>query len=170
MNERGVALFELLIGAAIGSIVLIGVGSFYVSSLRFADASNSQMYLQRQGSMIIEEMRRQVLPATAPPGLSRGCNGGDPNSFGGTNGAGSFCFYKSGNTLIEAKTSGGVTSALDLLNGLPVPLYITSLTTSPAIPTTTISIVFELTDSLVAARPWRKNFMTFTTDVTRRSD
>jgi len=125
MNERGVTLLELLIAMAVGSVVLLGVGSFYVATLRSSRQDSAQTFLQRQGALIIEEMARQIRPATA---LARGVCNADANSLQATNkdlngNPQTFCFYKSGNQLNENRSGGGTAN---LLAGSPVSLTVSS--------------------------------------------
>ena len=64
MNEDGFSLPELLVAVAIGSLVLLGIGAFYRSAVLFTSQSASQVTMQRQGSVILDEMTRQIRPAT----------------------------------------------------------------------------------------------------------
>ena len=152
MNERGITLLESIIAMVIGSVVLLGIGSFYVATARFSRQDNAQIALQRQGTLIIEEMARQIRPATA---LNQGtglCAGGDTNSLKATNSLGDFCFYRAstcsqttkpcsttadcpqGNIcfsnskqLLEDRPGGGTEN---LLRGSLVPLTVSSFVTS----------------------------------------
>ncbi len=74
MNERGVTLLESLIALVVGSVVLLGVGSFYVATSRSSSQDSAQTFLQRQGVLTMEEMARQIRPATS---LADNCNGGN---------------------------------------------------------------------------------------------
>ena len=126
MNERGITLLESIIAMVIGSVVLLGIGSFYVATARFSRQDNAQISLQRQGTLIIEEIARQIRPATdlgPRPGL---CRGDDTNYLKATNSLGDFCFYMNGNVLDEDR--GGGTE--NLLRGSLVPLTVSSFVTS----------------------------------------
>ena len=160
MDDHGYTLVELLVAGAIGVLVLLGIGSYYVSTLRFYDQSGSQSFLQRQASLAIEEMARQIRPATA---LTRGvCNGVDPNALGVTNSLGVFCFYRNDSQLSEDRPGGGTAN---LLSGSPVPLTVTSFTsllTAASSGATRATITFQLSDNV-------QNSMTFQTDLSRRN-
>src|SRR2546427_12317610 len=93
MNERGVTLLESLIALVVGSVVLLGVGSFYVATSRSSSQDSAQTFLQRQGVLTMEEMARQIRPATS---LADNCNGG--NSLQAINASGTFCFYQPDST------------------------------------------------------------------------
>jgi len=164
MNERGITLLESVIAMAIGSVVLLGIGSFYVATARFSRQDNAQISLQRQGTLIIEEMARQIRSATT---LTRGtCHGADANSLQATNASGSFCFYENGNVLDEDR--GGGTE--NLLRGSLVPLTVSSFVTSlnsAVCPDGTsgcqiATITLQLQDNA-------QNSMTFTSTLGRRN-
>src|SRR2546429_7800417 len=70
MNERGITLLELLVTLVVGSVVLLGAGSFYVATSRASRQDSAQTFLQRQGVLILEEMARQIRPAKS---LAGGC-------------------------------------------------------------------------------------------------
>jgi prepilin-type N-terminal cleavage/methylation domain-containing protein len=86
MSERGFTLIELLVALLIGVIVFLAIGSFYLSTVRFYDQSSAQTTLQRQATLALEEMARQIRPAstidTACAGLLRVVNAN-----------GTFCYY-----------------------------------------------------------------------------
>jgi type II secretory pathway pseudopilin PulG len=154
MNERGATLLESLIALALGSVVLLGVSSLYVATIRFSRQDDSQTFLQRQGVLIVEEMARQIRPATA---LTRGVCNADVNSLQITNSLGSFCFYKNGTQLEEDRPGGGTA---DLLAGSPVPLTVSNFVTSLSGIVATVTV--ELQDNA-------QNSMTFTTALGRRN-
>ena len=66
MSERGFTLIELLIAVAIGSIVILALGGFYLSAVRFSTAGTAQADRQRPGPA---RPRRDRAPV--PPGLER---------------------------------------------------------------------------------------------------
>ncbi len=176
MNERGVTLLESLIALVAGSVVLLGVGSFYVATSRSSGQDSAQTFLQRQGVLILEEMARQIRPATF---LTRGaglCRGDDTNSLKATNSLGAFCFYRAstcsqttkpcsttadcpqgeiclsnGTQLLEDRPGGGTEN---LLAGSPVPLTVSSFVSS--LSGSVATVTFQLQDN-------RQNAMTFTT-------
>ena len=157
MNERGTTLIELLIAMAVGSVVLLGIGSFYVATLRASHQDSAQTFLQRQGVLIIEEMARQIRPATA---LARGVCNADANSLRATqliNGNPVyFCFYKNGTQLNEDRPGG----TANLLAGSPVPLTVSSFGVSLISGGKAATISFQLQDNA-------QNSMMFTTSLGR---
>jgi hypothetical protein len=56
-----VTLIELLVAAVIGVVVLLGAGSFYWHMTRAWVASNDQIAMQRQGSLVLQEISRIVI-------------------------------------------------------------------------------------------------------------
>ena len=57
-DARGISLVEILITAFISVIVLSAVGSLYVTSRRAFDFGVSQAYVQRQGTLLQEQIAR----------------------------------------------------------------------------------------------------------------
>jgi prepilin-type N-terminal cleavage/methylation domain-containing protein len=140
MNERGSTLLELLIALAVGSVVLLGISSLYLATLRFSDQDSSQTFLQRQGVLILEEMARQIRPGTA---LTQGvCHNNNPNAFGVTNSLGNFCFYQNGTQLSEDRPGGGTEN---LLGGSPVPLTVSNFVSS--LSGIVVTVTFQLQDN-----------------------
>jgi len=168
MGNRGFTLVELLVSLLAATVVLAGISSLYVFSQRVASESESQTFLQRQGTLVMDEMRQRILSASA---LTRGaCKATDPNSIGVTNTSFTpnncpYCFYRSGPTGVGTQlmmdTKGG-TSTWNLLSGTATTLTATGFTTILNDPRVTIT--FQLSD-----QPIRGNSMTFTTDLTRRN-
>ncbi len=152
MNERGVTLLESLIALVVGSVVLLGVGSFYVATSRSSSQDSAQTFLQRQGVLTMEEMARQIRPATS---LADNCNGG--NSLQAINASGTFCFYQPDSTHLNEVRPGGTAN---LLTGSPVPLTVSNFVVSVAGSVATVS--FQLQDN-------RQNSMTFTTALGSRN-
>jgi prepilin-type N-terminal cleavage/methylation domain-containing protein len=158
MNERGVTLLESVIALAIGSVVLLGISSLYLATLRFSKQDSSQTFLQRQGALIIEEIVRQIRPATAlTPGV---CNNSDPISLRVTNSLGTFCFYQSGTQLLEDRPGVPSGGTENLLTSSPVPLTLSNLVLS--LSGTVVTVSFQLQDNV-------HNSMQFTTAVGRRN-
>jgi type II secretory pathway pseudopilin PulG len=62
-RERGATLVELLVATLIGSIVLLGVTTFYLSALRFSRAAEWQVAVQRVGSVIAEDVGTRLRAA-----------------------------------------------------------------------------------------------------------
>jgi prepilin-type N-terminal cleavage/methylation domain-containing protein len=155
MNERGLTLIELLVALAIGSFVLFGASGFYLSTVRFTEQSNAQTYLQRQAVLVVDELTRQIRPATA---LARGTCNADANSLRVTNSSGVYCFYQSGNQLLEDRPGGGTSN---LLSGSLASLAANSFTTNLS-GGTKATITFQIRDGY-------QNSMTFSTDVSKRN-
>jgi hypothetical protein len=57
-DARGISMLEILIVAAISVIVLSAVGSLYITSRQAFDYGASQAYVQRQGTLIQEQIAR----------------------------------------------------------------------------------------------------------------
>jgi prepilin-type N-terminal cleavage/methylation domain-containing protein len=153
MNERGVTLLELLITLAVGSVVLLGAGSFYIATSNASRQDSAQTFLQRQGVLILEEMARQIRSATS---VATNCNGA--NSLQAMNASGTFCFYQPDSTHLNEVLPGGTANLLR--TGSPV-----SLTVSNFVPTVSGSVVtvsFQLQDNA-------HNAMTFTTALGHRN-
>ena len=56
---------ELLVAAMIGSLVALGIVTFYLVSFRFSSDANSQAALQRRGSAIAEDIGRRIRSAAS---------------------------------------------------------------------------------------------------------
>ena len=176
MNERGVTLLESLIALAVGSVVLLGVGSLYVATSRSSAQDSAQTFLQRRGVLILDEMARQIRPATVLTTPGAGLCNVDTNSLQATNSLGAFCFYRANTCsqtikpcsttadcpqgeiclsnamqLLEDRPGGGTEN---LLAGSPVPLTVSSFVSS--LSGSVATITFQLQDN-------RQNSMTFTT-------
>ncbi len=121
VGEQGYTLIEVFIAAAIGIFVLLGVGSLYVSALRFYEEGSAQTEGQRQAMLVLQEMAKQILPAEAL--LLDTCSG-VPDSLRVTNADGDYCFYQDAqDQLLEDRPSPGGT--LNLLRGALAPLTLT---------------------------------------------
>ena len=165
MNERGLTVLELLIAAAIGSVMLLGVTGFYLSALRFSAEGSSQTYLQRQGALVLDELARQIRPATALAIVT--CNG-SASSLQVTNtapggGSQTLCFRRSGSQLLEDLPGG----TRDLLSGSPSPLTVTSF--SPSWSGTAVTITLQLRDQTFNSYDQSHNELTFTTTLAKRN-
>ena len=62
MRQRGSSLLEVLVAAAIGVVVAIAVGNFFLTTLRLGKDMDAQAALQRQGTAIAEEIGRRARP------------------------------------------------------------------------------------------------------------
>jgi hypothetical protein len=63
-DQRGLGLVEMLVAVFAGSFVLLAIGSFYVSMTRFSRETNTQAAIQRQGTLLQQELGRVILPAS----------------------------------------------------------------------------------------------------------
>lgn len=75
-DQRGLSLVELLVAAALATVVAGGLFSAYVATARSFGESGAQVALQRQGTLVLEEIGRQV----------RGASGQNPLAIGACNG------------------------------------------------------------------------------------
>jgi len=71
-DERGMTLVELMVAAVIFMFVAAGFGSLYLSSMRAIDRGSAQVFVQQQGTLIQEEISRQLRPAVALAAASSG--------------------------------------------------------------------------------------------------
>jgi len=158
MNERGTTLIESLIAMVVGSVVLLAIGGLYVATSRFSGQDNSQVFLQRQGVLMLEEMARQIRPAKdVIPG---DCLNGE-HSLQGINTLGqnfSFSWDSTNPTQLNEVLPGGGT--VNLLAGSPVPLKVTSFVVKVCSVVATVTM--ELQDNA-------SNSMTFTTALAPRN-
>jgi Tfp pilus assembly protein PilV len=67
-GERGLSLVELLVAAMVATVVLGGLLSFYLATARSIGASAAQAGLQRQGTLALDEIARQVRGAVREAG------------------------------------------------------------------------------------------------------
>jgi type II secretory pathway pseudopilin PulG len=148
MTERGFTILEVILTGAIVAMVMVGLGTFYLSTVQFSNENAAQTALQRQASFIVDEMARQIAPATLLE-YPVAC-GGDPNGLRATNSCGTFCFFRgvpNGSALtaiLETRTLNGTcpnhtssTATVNLLSGALVsakgdPGLLSTLPTSTA--------------------------------------
>lgn len=139
---------ELLIATAIGVVVLLGIGSFYLSTLRFYEQSNAQTEVQRQATLALEEMTRQIRPARSL--ILATCNG-VANALRVRNANGVFCFYQSSeNQLIEQRPPPDGT--WNLLAGAQTSVSLTPGSLTFSITGPQVGIEFTLIDGTID--PW----------------
>ena len=65
-DQRGLSLVELLVAAMLATVVAGGLFSAYVATTRSFGESSAQAALQRQGTLVLEEIGRQVRGAIEP--------------------------------------------------------------------------------------------------------
>jgi len=125
VNNRGLSLVELVVASLVGIVILLGLSTFYLSTLRFYDQSSSQTQLQRQGTLIINEMSRRILFASRlvqdPP---TDCPATPSLRVTQPGVTGFYCFYQSGNQLFERRPDG---SDFDLLAGTLRPISVNNV-------------------------------------------
>ena len=148
MNQRGVTLAELIVAMAVGVVVLLGVGSFYWQTVRTWNQSQAQAAIQRQGTLVQQEMARVILASSGLlPGTCGPTSGvtdslpvqipsgalPDPAPAGAAaalalSNGGYVCFYlNTASQIVEcrftstASTTCIANSARNLLAGAPIP-------------------------------------------------
>jgi len=104
IGQRGLSLVEVIVAAMLTTVVAGGLLSAYVATTRSFGESSAQAALQRQGTLVLEEIGRQVRGAIEPkpgekppprPALSVDTCNGNPDSLWVRTGAGDICFYAS---------------------------------------------------------------------------
>jgi type II secretory pathway pseudopilin PulG len=99
MNARGFTLLETLLAGALVAVLLAGASGFYLMTVRYGNQDMALISLQRQATLVVDEMTRQIGPATK---LEFGVTcGGDPNGLRATNPCGTFCFHRDTATLSQ---------------------------------------------------------------------
>ena len=62
-GQRGATLLELLVASLVFALVAIAMGSLYASTQRSMDVGSAQAFVQQQGTLIQEELSRQIISA-----------------------------------------------------------------------------------------------------------
>jgi len=147
-NEQAFTLIELLITSAIGVVMLLGIGSFYLSTLRIYEQSNAQTELQRQATLALDEMTRQIRPARAL--FLNTCNG-VANALTVRNAGGDYCFYQSAENqlVVQLPPPDGT---WNLLGGAPTPILLAPGSLTFAINGRQVGIQFTLDGGTID--PW----------------
>jgi hypothetical protein len=127
-TEAGGTLIEVIVAAALGAVILGGGGIYYLTTLRVLDDSRSQAFLQRQGTVIMEELGREIRtatslaivnadnPATCWDAIREDIREGT-DALNVSNPDGTYCFYLNGrDQIIRCKFDGDCVSAR-LLDG-----------------------------------------------------
>jgi hypothetical protein len=78
-GQRGLSFVELLVAAMLTTVVAGGLFSAYVATTRSFGESSAQAALQRQGTLVLEEIGRQVRGAIEPKPVSLEICNGDPD-------------------------------------------------------------------------------------------
>lgn len=151
-SERGYTLLEILVTFALLLIVMLGIGSLYLATARSFRESDSQAMLQRQGTLALGEIARQVRNATGATPLSSGCSG--LNSLQVTTAATTYCYYVgAAGQLCEAVGA----TCRNILAGAPKKVTASSLTLTPSDPKS-VFVAFTISDGI--------NAMDFSSSVT----
>ena len=66
IGQRGLSLLELLVAAMLTTVVAGALLSAYIATTRSFGESSAQAALQRQGTLVLEEIGRQVRGAMEP--------------------------------------------------------------------------------------------------------
>lgn len=103
-GQRGLSLVELLVAAVLTTVVAGGLFSAYIATTRSFGESSAQAALQRQGTLVLEEIGRQVRGAIDPNPNLEICDGNLD--------------------CIERELAGGPRQALDTCNGNPDSLWV----------------------------------------------
>ena len=136
-DQRGLSLIELLVAAVLTTVVAAGLFSAYVATTRSFGESSAQAALQRQGTLVLEEIGRQVRGAIEPkpgekpqprPALSVDTCNGNPDSLWVRTAAGDICYY--------ARADGALCEARGIIcrNLLAGGLKTIALLRQPAVP------------------------------------
>ena len=155
MNPRGFTLVEVLLASVAGAIVLLGIGSFYLSMVNSYKRGNDQAFLQRQATMIQEELSRKILPAyqvTSGP-----CGGGatTTDSLRVTLPDNKFlCFYQQADQMFECDTVTPLSpypcvqgTQRNLLTGSPTSLRASGVVFQREAGGSSVAITFQLQDA-----------------------
>jgi prepilin-type N-terminal cleavage/methylation domain-containing protein len=145
MNQRGVTLVELLIAILVSVIVVVALGSFYVKTQNAFNQANTQAALQRQGTLVQQEMARVVLAA----------NGLLASTCGPVGATDSLPVQIPSNTLPDATLSGGGYVCIYLASGQIVECRFTSPATTTCIANTARNLLLgaPIPDPVVGAIP-----------------
>jgi prepilin-type N-terminal cleavage/methylation domain-containing protein len=102
IGQRGFSLLELLVAAMLTTVVAGALLSVYIATARSLGESSAQAALQRQGTLVLEEIGRQVRGAMEPkpgekppirPALSLDICNGNPDSLWVRTADAEMCFY-----------------------------------------------------------------------------
>lgn len=161
MNQRGFTLMEVLVAGLTGAVVLLGIGSFYISMVNAYKQGNDQAFLQRQATMVQEGLARKILPAY---GVTSGpCGGGttSTNSLLVNLPDGKFlCFYQQADQMSECDVANPTATTIcvpgtvrNLLGGSPTPLRVSGVVFQREAGGSSVAITFQLQDAKLALAP-----------------
>ena len=93
-NQRGITIIEVLVTTLAASFVFLGVGSLYVATTRTFAESTSQASLQRQGTLVLQELGQRIRSGVGSiPMRSVVCNGQANSVQVTTVDYGTLCYY-----------------------------------------------------------------------------
>jgi hypothetical protein len=159
MSARGTTLVELVVFTMLGVIILLSIGSFYLSAIVSYDQGSVQASVQRQGTLLQQELARQILPAISvrPWGCGPGGVGlavQRPADF--------ICLYLREQRIFQCTiapesfanptNTDCVGTARDLLQGSLIPLRADSLTFNRGVGGQSVDIIFTLTEEALNYR------------------
>ena len=191
-DQRGLSLLELLIAAALATVVAGALFSAYVATARSFGESGAQAALQRQGALVLEEIGRHVRDAGGKTPLAIGsCNGVAGSLLVSTAAGDSVCFYaRADGALCEARgtacrnlLAGGLKKIVLLpqpvtpdlrcpvgADGNPMPAgarcFRTALVASDAGPPMRVDLAFAIRDGDLAVDLDGVNTMAFSISLT----
>ena len=92
-DQRGLSLIELLVGATLATLVAGGLLSAYLATSRSFGESSAQAALQRQGTLVLDEIARLARSAVGSNAIALVTCDGRPNSVQFATDQGPVCFY-----------------------------------------------------------------------------
>ncbi|PYM13862.1 MAG: hypothetical protein DMD81_19845 [Candidatus Rokuibacteriota bacterium] len=163
-NQRGVTIIDLLLGSALVTIVGVGAGSLYLTTLKTLTVASNEFYVHQRGTQVQASIAQLMRPAVGLPIGS--CAGvALPASQQVTMPGGTLCFYRNaadGHVYACTLTPGATTCASattqDLLLGGIEPVKTLSLTFTPLVlvgVNPSVDINFELQPADSTEKPLR---------------
>lgn len=128
-DQRGLSLIELLVGATLATLIAGALLSAYLATSRSFGESSAQAALQRQGSLVLDEIARLARSASGPNAIALVTCDGRPNSVQfATPEQGPVCFYaRADGALCEYRGS----ACRNLLAGSLEPVTLLTQTAPP---------------------------------------
>jgi prepilin-type N-terminal cleavage/methylation domain-containing protein len=163
-SQRGFSLLELLVAAMAGTLVLAGLFSLYLATARSLAESNTQIVLQRQGALAMEQIGRQVRGAVGPDAISLVTCNETANSVQVATAAGKVCYYAGSDgalcefwgTRCRNLLAGGLRTIVLLTqsampdprcpSGIPADAPCLSVTPNATYPTSQVDVAFAIRD------------------------
>jgi hypothetical protein len=104
-------LVEALVAVSAATVVLVGAFTAYVWATRTFAQSGSRAALQRQGTMVVEELGRRVRSGEGTNALTLGCQG-QSNAIQVVTASGAICYYAGGDGELCADRGAGCRNLL----------------------------------------------------------